>query len=209
MGAYAGVGAAVVPLAIDTSAIDLTGSGTSVVFSWPNSTVANTVLMLSSIATFFITSITDSAGLTWSMRTRTATAGVGFELWTAKSAGILTGNTVTINFAGSSAYSNKICNNIKGARFASPFDGSAVAANNLAPVLSTTEAATMMFAGVSYDSTAAPTGGSGWTEAPAGGTFHLNEYKIYASPQTNINPALGTGSGDTGKMIIDALVQGP
>jgi hypothetical protein len=176
-----------------------------------------------------ISSITDTAGLTWSPRKRQKfTDGSGnvneLEEWYAKSSGALTSDTVTVNY-GSGTISNRISLwGVSGAYFASPFDlNSSVAAGNgsatspVANTISTNTAHTMVL------NLAQCKGNTGCTGSPAitdptgftnintmavGGGAGSFSYNTYSTTQSSlsVSTAFAGASGSPSYIVItDAI----
>lgn len=168
-----------------------------------------------------ITSISDTAGLTWTKRVQVSPVDPGapltfddLEFWTAKSSGVLTSDVITLHFGTSNAlFSTITAFGISGAQFAgSQFDtnGSLPASNTNTTgtlTLSTTAANTMLLGIHRFSATSQPTAGAGFTAIynPAGG-FALFEYKVVSTAQASTTIAIGTGSSDTHDSLGDAIL---
>ena len=175
-----------------------------------------------------LTSVADTLGLTWTLRTAiTTTAYDGYtfyaEEWTA--VGPVGGSypqTDTITFTTvSNAEQNASVIVMPGVNTSSPFDGSPVTNAKLTGAIgadpltiSTSHANTMIVgnfnlnngAGCSTAPCSAPIAGVGWTQF-ANIHYQMVEYQLFNSTQTNLQVTLGDGSTGFGTLgIADALV---
>lgn len=196
-------------LALDASVSGNSGSSGS--FQVTITTTVAACVLLAFITTNGgpVTGITDSAGLTWTHRaTGRSVGGETNELWYAIAASQVTSDIITVattsaNFITVHAFA------VSGADTASPFDGTAVT-DGTAPAdplsISTTNADTMIIGGFRFSGTGSPTAGTGFTSIAAlAAGFQLAEYQIVAATQTNLDVTVGTGVGDSGGGIADAI----
>lgn len=155
-----------------------------------------------------VTSITDTAGLTWTKR---KTNGNTFdaEEWYAKSTGALTGDVISVHYSSLSSGAGGIAFGISGARFASPIDPGTSAAPTTGgpgPVSVSTYLANDLIVGMYRFSISSPTVGSGFTQlvSPTG-TSNLVEYQSVSATQSNLSVAIGTGSTSVTGGLADAF----
>jgi hypothetical protein len=175
-------------------------------------TPANTIIILHvETNSSAVSTIADTAGLTWSLTPR-AQSGSGklFE-YSAKSAGSLAGDTITVTFLGSTFY-NLGALAIAGANFASPFDPNGSLPTVLAsgvPTVTTTNPNTVIYAIERVNNGATPTPGAGFT-AVAGSfsaCFAMFQYKIVSFAQPGTSIPLTTGAGQELETITDAVTK--
>lgn len=160
-----------------------------------------------------VTSITNTAGLSWALRKRADTGNTNFtiEEWYAISSGALSSDQITVN-TNSIGYLTVTAFGVSGANNVSPFDtnaaipaGASGAPSALVP-LTTDNANDFLLAAYRFISTASPTAGSGWTTI-SGSNFMLVEYQIVSATQSAANATITTGNGDQGGGVADAIVQ--
>lgn len=158
--------------------------------------------------------VADTALLTWTQRAIQSTANaqnVEVEFW-APSTGALTSDVITITASQTNSYSSFTAFGVHGATsIAAPFDSNgslpAKATTVTTPVsVSTTSAATLIFAGYRMSSTASPNFGAPFTNIPGsntGAAFAVVGYNNYSSPQTSLSISLNVTDTQVG--IGDAI----
>lgn len=208
-------------LALDHSVTANASSGATLAL--PGLTTTNTnvvavvfVLLNGSAAAVTVSSITDTAGLTWTLRTRLSAAGgdakQSVEEWWATSASALSSNVITLNLAGTMVFATASAFGISGADTTTPFDvngslpSSSATNNSTSVTLSTTAANTMVLGCFREGSAGSPTAGTGYTQI-LGANFMLTEYQIFTSAQTSLAVTQTTGSGTSNGIVADAVQQ--
>lgn len=158
-----------------------------------------------------ISSISDTAGLTWARRVTSfpVSSPNACELWSAKASGLLSGNVATLTYSGTNSFISTSMFAFSGANFASPYDPNAsVPAFNdgLSPVtVTTTNATTIIIYGgrtsVSSGDTVAWSSGGGNLLSSTG--FLCTAWKTGpgASGSQNANVVTGPGNGN----VMDAI----
>ena len=167
-------------------------------------------------------SISDTAGLTWSKRKAVATSSVfavDLEEWWAISPGVLTGDTISVSLTGATVFARIDAFGISGANTATPFDvnvslpasntNTVPGASSTSTTNSTTNANTMLIAGF-----ACGTGNcnpitvpSGFTQID-GYTSADFSYKIVSATQSSLTETYSwTAVGNARVMISDAVQQ--
>lgn len=180
-----------------------------------------------------ISSITDTAGLSYTLRKRCTldNAGQGnaystTEEWSALSPGALTGDVITINISGTFEDATAVVNGYSGADATNPFDinaslpNCATAAGNTAPtsgaVISTSSTNTMLLGLTGSASGITNTAGAGFTlngnvnnGSGSNASSSAIEYKAVTSAQSGVTVAFtATAPNGGGWMLIsDALCQ--
>lgn len=156
-----------------------------------------------------ITSISDTAGLSWSVRAQVGAVNDNISEWYAKSSGILTGDTITVTPLTSGGYNTAVAFGISGTtNFASPFDSGAPQTSASPPVSMTTATAGDFVFGMCRSGGASNptvTGGTGtWTGIVSGVTnsFMGSGYQIFAAAGS-LTFAI---SGSNTNCIVDAVV---
>lgn len=226
-------------IALDGSAGTTVGNGHSTKTVTLSTTKTNDVICVIVTAedntigtvTSTVSSISDTAGLSWTKRTgqqgRNTSGGSGndtstIELWYAVSSAILTSDVITVNFAASVDGGCIIAFGVNNAKTAAPFDVNAslpdFATTGLSVTISTTGSADMVVfvntrAGFSGT---APTAPGGFTQI-TGGEFDnsglsnsgLNVfYKITSAPLSGSTITSGITGTYYPNMLADAFLQG-
>lgn len=213
LGAGGTPGAASNPIGLDANANAVVtanaSSGSTLALPAMTTNSTNVVLIVMALTnTNIISTITDTAGLTWARRAHTDTgAGEYVDEWWAVSASALSANVITLNFAGAVAFVTASGYAVTNGKTSAPFDinVSLPATSITATVaVSTTATNTMGIGAYRATATASPTG-TGWTSI-LGANFFLSEYKLFASAQTATTVPMDQA---TNGGIGDALVQGP
>lgn len=167
-------------------------------------------------STSSVTSITDTAGLTWAKRTGVNHASC-FELWWAYSAGILTNDVITVNFA--NATTGRVTafgvNGVTAANYSAPFDtNAAVPATTYSSgtantqTISTTATNTLVISAIRGSAgIGTVTRPGGFTQVVAAGTTEDVSYAIETSPLSGTGVTYGWGTNGTYIMITDAIRQ--
>lgn len=202
-------------MALSVSGTPVTNAGTGTPLALPAFTAAgsNLVVVVGVIINGgTVTSISDTAGLTWTRRAAGGGGQFGTEEWYAISSGALSSDIITINQSGG-GYIAAGAFAIAGARVsASPFDqnaalpaiGSSGDGSAISDVTATTSTANDILIGIYRASVASPTAGTGFTVAVGAG-FMLMEYQIVSATQSALDVPLGGGATNNGG-IGDAIV---
>lgn len=137
--------------------------------------------------------------------------GSAFSEWVAPAASTLTAEVITITLSGAVTYFVGCAFAISGADTTTKFDSNVslpVQGNtNADPTFSTTSANTIVIAGLGIG-VATPTPGTGWNLIYNGGSqFFLSMYKIFTTAQTGTTAAVGTGSGQENRYVVDGIIQ--
>ena len=142
-----------------------------------------------------IISVSDVAGLTWSLHVTTAPGQFTQEIWTAFSSGTLTGNTVTVTQTTSDFLDIHVIA-VGGPDSTDIFDPNASVPDQGGGEgdISTDYPETYIFGNIRSSDTASPSAGTGFT-AIRSGSNHLSEYKIVAAIQDNLAVGLGGVEG--------------
>ncbi len=156
-----------------------------------------------------ITSISDTAGLSWSKRAQSGGTGFDIEEWYAVAPVALTGDVATVNLTASPNFNSMAEFAVSGTNTSAPWDTNVVlpvrSQANAAVTISTTAAATMVL-GLYRGATTSPTAGSGFTLI-TGSNFQLVEQAIFSSVQTSLSVPTGSHTSVNGA-IGDALAAG-
>ena len=214
-----------------TAPLSLDGSASNTAASTAAPTVTLTTTLVNDIIVVFVsttkispastvTSITDTAGLTWTKRSSFEyTSGTRFnlEVWWAPSTGVLSSDVITANLGATATQTVMIAFGVNGANFAAPWDTNgtlpATATSTGTPTVSgvsTTNANTMLLGFENHASTAADTAGSGYTliknQAASSIMDAAAQQKIVSATQSSVAVAFGTSFGATAwGMIADAI----
>jgi len=177
-----------------------------------------------------VSSISDSAGLTWAQRSSVTMDNAGaqnayndFERWWALSTGALSNDTITVSFSGSVDSATVLAYGVNGANTGTPWDANgslpatATSSSNTTPTvsgISTTSASTLLLASVGTTNGGASILTGTIAGAAASGIF-LNvhgafsetygEYVAVSSAQSGVSAAFGS-SVNSWLMVVDALV---
>lgn len=197
------------------------GSASSMVMPSISSTNTNLCLVLimyinsSGAGAVTITGVTDTAGLTWTLRKRVASCGgsvtQSMEVWYAVHSSAVSSNVVTAALSGSAtgAADLFIAHNVNQT---TPFDANgslpafASSTSNTSVSVSTTSTNSLIFAGFRTWSTASPTAGSGFTLI-SGADYLGTERKSVTSAQSGLTVGLTMSpSNDASGIVADALV---
>jgi len=132
------------------------------------------------------------------------------NLFYAYSTGILTADTITVNFVGTSSFYSVVVFGINGVPSSSQLDsnGALPGTTNTASTpltLTTSNANDFLFACYSQSSNTTVTAGSGWTAIAAQANFQFCEYQIVTTTQSALaanlssNTTIRNGMGDAVK----------
>ncbi len=156
-----------------------------------------------------VTSISDTAGLSWSKRAQIGGSGFDIEEWYAVAPVALTGDVATVNLTASPSFNAMTEFAASGTNTSAPWDTNVVlpvrSQANAAVTVSTTAAATMIL-GLYRQGNTNSTAGTGFTLI-TGVNFLLTERDIVATAQTNLSVAVGS-VGTINGAIGDALAAG-
>jgi hypothetical protein len=156
-----------------------------------------------------VTSVSDTAGLTWAHRATNPASGNRLETWWALSPGVLSSDTISVNFATLNSY-EALAFGVNGAHTAAPWDSNAALPATAgfagAPSISTSNAKDFIFGMFSGASGLSP--GAGWTTLQAF-SFSFTEYQIVTATQSGLIANYSGGSGTVQSSIGDAIVAGP
>jgi hypothetical protein len=168
------------------------------------------VVLAGTINSTSISSITDSAGLTWLRRTTTGGGGP-LELWYSTAPNALTSDVITIHYAGTATFATIDTFGVSGADTSVvwgggnlPYTSTASPADPLSYTVNETN--TFTIAAFRFGTHSTPTQGPGWS-AVSGADYQLTEYKIASSSQAGATATVGTGNADSNAGIADAIVQ--
>ena len=153
-----------------------------------------------------VSSISDTAGLTWQERAVAGGSGALLYQYYAIAPNALSADTITVNFAGTVSYDALNAFGIAGANTSSPFDTNAAipaTANSGTASATTSEANDLIFAAYRFYS-ATPGSGSGWTPIQTGSGGVISEYQIVSATQSGL-VATANMTGENGG-IVDAVV---
>jgi hypothetical protein len=200
-------------LALDGSVTANASSGTSLALPGLTTTKTNDVIVVfalvnSASGVISVSSIADTAGLTWTKRAGAGVTSQPLEEWYAISSGILSSDVITVTLSAAVAFLTLSAFAVSGANTTSPWDAnvSLPATSSTAAVsVSTTAAATMLIGGYRLSSVAAPGAGAAFT-AITNVNFLLTEYEVVSSAQTAKAVPIG-GAAATNGGIGDAIVQ--
>jgi hypothetical protein len=152
-----------------------------------------------------------SAHLNFTLRKR-AQAANGLpdylEVWYAVASVALSSETVTVTLNSTTNYCTVDIFGIGGANTSTIFDGNsslpaAVTSGDIK--LSTSNAKNFVLGAYRMSATVNPTAGAGWTQI-SGANYQLVQYQIVSAAQSNLDVAIGTGSGGDNAGIGDAIM---
>ena len=200
---------------LTASSLALDGNGFYTTSAWSTSdTVTLTTAYVNDVIILDIaengttvSSISDTAGLTWQEK---AVAGTGNDLiyqYYAISPNALSADAITVNFTGGATQAELNAFGIAGANTSSPFDTNASIPTTSATgtvSATTSNANDLIFAAYRFGSDASPSAGSGWTAINASGGYYLSEYQIVSATQARLVATASTTDENGG--IIDAVV---
>jgi hypothetical protein len=194
---------------VNASTTGSASSGTSFACTGITTTLPNCVLVLftcfNGSGTISVSSVTDTAGLTWTKRTATSVGAQPIEEWYAIAASLLSSNVITVNLSAANGYANAIVVAISGANTASPYDTNvslpALSASATSVSVSTTAANTIILGGLRSNN-ATQTAGAGFALI-SGANFALVEYDIVSSAQTSLT--VTSSSSSCNGFIGDAI----
>ena len=154
-----------------------------------------------------VTSVSDTAGLTWHQRAVLDPASNPSYEYYAIAPNVLSGDTIDVNYAKTPFLEYENAFGISGANTTSPFDpnlSSPVTTTSSPASLTTTNANDFVFASyVDGASPAFPSPGSGWTAIDTAFSFQ-SEYQVVSSPQTGLVATTAETGSETG--FVDAVV---
>jgi hypothetical protein len=210
-------------LSLDASVTGNTGGTSISTFAAPalTTTNANDVIILFAIVNLNaagpISSVSDTAGLTWTARKQVTGCGgnslYNLEEWWAPAPSALVSDVITIHCASVIGFATLTAFGVSGANTAAPFDvnvslpASTNASSSASVSVSTTAANTMVLGGFRQSGQSSPTSGTGYTQIQ-GANYMLAEYQIFTSAQTSKTVTETTGSGDANGIIGDAIAAG-
>jgi len=183
---------------LNGSAAFSNAGGTSVPITLSTTKTNDVIIVFSQGNGNVATGISDTAGLTWTqIGTQTGT----MAAWSAFSAGILTGDVITITYAGvGSSFASLIAFGINGAPssgFLDPNGALPGTTNTISTplTLTTSNAKDFLFAAYSANDGTTMTAGAGWTAVPGtGGNFMFAEYQIVTTTQSALAASLTAGT---------------
>lgn len=199
-------------LAIDGSPVAATGT-TTVAQALPGLTTthgSDIIIVVAQINGGTVTSITDTAGLSWQQRAISNSAGLDNETWWALAPSALSGAVITVNMTPTPNFNGMAAFAVSGANINKPWDANAIlpvtsVAN--APVVVSTSSPNAMIIGAYRGSNGTNTAGAGFTLI-AGANFGLVEYQIAGPPQTSLSVpvgSIGTVNGAIGDALVPAI----
>ena len=143
-----------------------------------------------------VSSISDTAGLTWHEEAVAGTAGDLIYQYYAIAPTALSADTITVNFAGTTYFTDLNAFGVSGANTSSPFDTNASlpgTSNSRTVSATTSNANDIIIAAYRFSSDVTPSAGSGWNSISSGGDYYLSEYQIVSATQTGLG---GNGIND-------------
>lgn len=157
---------------------------------------------------FLFSSVSDTAGLTWALRTSTGLSNGQYEYY-AKSPGILTNDVITLTLSGA-GFSAVNAFAIKGANYGSPFDTGGAQEAATAPVPITVAKSKSLVFGACQFSVSAPTAntGAGWAPLSSGvsGSFFMAQSHPFST--SGVKSFATNNDGNAGGCTVDAVVSG-
>jgi large repetitive protein len=203
-------------IATGSGTLALDGHGFTNKPTWSNSasvslttTKAGDVIVLDVVQNgSSVSTVTDTAGLTWHQRAVTGSAGQTISEYYAIAPNALSGDSITVTTAGAASYMDLNAFAVSGANTASPFDNNLstpVTAASSTAAVTTSNANDFIVAGYRFGSDATPAAGSGWTAINAASGYYLSEYKIVSTTQAGLVATASTGDQNGG--IVDAIAQ--
>lgn len=191
-------------LAIDGTASLYSSSGTSVQVTL-TTTAAGLIAVAILANSSTVSTVTDSAGLTYTKRSSGGSPDV-IEYWYAKSLGAHASDVITVTFVGTATFCSVAAFGISGCDTTNPFDTNAALPNhgNADPRSITTSNVNDMLLYMGRSSTATNSAASGWTLILTGG-FLLTQYQIVSATQSALSVSLGSGTSNG--CIADAVIQ--
>lgn len=193
---------------LDASVIFST-SGTNIALPGITTTMPNDVLLLlfaSNISGGDISSISDTAGLTWTKRSEPSNPGFPFGIWWAPSTGTLSSNVITVHCSASASAFFGTVLAVNGSDLTSPFDtnvGLPASGNSGTATFSTTAAVTFAYGFYRAGGDIPSTGG--WTVNPTASGAVTSAYQVFATAQTGQTIPDAGGSNN---WMADALIAG-
>lgn len=192
-------------LSIDGTANGNTGSGlTTTATLTTTQTNDRIVVMVETNDNPGVSSVADTAGLTWTLRATNlgGPSGQDFEEWSAVSSGVLTADVITVTTVHASFTTIGVAA-ISGSTGFDPVTANTVNGAGTVTIPTTSHANAIIYAGYRVG-TASPTAGAGWSTIFAG-NFFLFEYQIVSSIQTGTVATISAGSGTQNGAIGDAI----
>jgi hypothetical protein len=202
-----------IPMALDGTAYGSFGAGSSTTLSLTTANANDVVIAVVTVNTTTVSKIS-SAHLNFTLRKREQVSGGPFylEVWYAVAPAALSAEVITVTLSAALGSPYPYCGvnifGVSGANTSTIFDSnpSLPAAVQSGDVkLSTSNANDFIFGAYRFGSTPSPTAGAGWRQIPGAG-YQLVEYQIVSATQSNLDVAIGTGSGDVAAGIGDAIM---
>jgi hypothetical protein len=155
-----------------------------------------------------VKSVSDSAGLTWTLRATTGSGSETISEYYAVAPAALPADSISVSFNGPTSYVDLNAFAVSGADPAAPFDGAAPsAAATGEPAITSSNPNDFVFAGYRFQNDQSPSAGGGWTAIESAGGYYLSEYQITSAAQTNLVATASTADQNGG--IVDAIAQKP
>jgi hypothetical protein len=172
---------------------------------------ANDVIVAAVMANGATVSSISSTHLNFVLRKREQAAdGLSdyLELWHAVGSVALSSESITVKLSGNVTYCTVDVFGISGANTSTIFDSNSslpAAVQSGDVKLSTSNAHDFILGAYRMGHTPTPTAGAGWTRI-SGSNYQLVQYQIVTATQSNLDVAIGTGSGDDNAGIGDAIM---
>lgn len=199
------------PLALDSQVFTMVSSSVTSQ-ALPGITTAfarDTLIALVSVNGTTVSSVTDTAGLTWQRRATSGGANP-IEEWFTVTTAALTSDVVTVHYAASTSFSVLDVFAVSGTHTAAPFDTNVslpATVSSGAVVVSTTAANTFLFDGYRTLSSGGVTT-TGFNvlldQSVSSGLFFASGYLVETTPQSGLSIPPGSGVANNGG-IGDAL----
>jgi hypothetical protein len=200
-------------IALDGSVIGNSGGASSFAVSLTTTNANDIIIVHVTTNAGPVTSISDTAGLTWAKRTSggDGTTSKVIEEWFAVAPNALTSDSITVNTTGS-GFITVIAFGISGADLSTIWDNNSAvpphATGDPSGTVSftTSQPNAFLTAGYRMHTTATPAAGTGWTLIKSG-NFAISEYQIVSATQLGLAGSLGGGATDQNGGVGDAVIQ--
>ena len=199
------------PPAIDGSSTWTTVASGTTITSTLTTTSTNDVIIIYVQSDKSVSSVADTAGLTWQQRAQVTNGTTHIAEWYASSAAVLTGDVITVTLSAATAGTGTASFGVSGGDTVSPFDPAVVGSQPTgtgtgAVSISTLKASDLILGFYKFNITS-PTAGTGFTAviSPVG-IASLIESKQVSAAQSNLSVAIGTGASNVTAAIADAIV---
>lgn len=165
-----------------------------------------------------VTSVSDTAGLTWTSRKvlTWASGNADGETWYAVAPSTLTSDTVTVHYSSSTHAPRVVVFAVSGANTVTPFDANAslpdgtaqnATTTSVANTISTSNANDLIFNVFGADTPGAITRPSGFSQATASGSITDVSYKVVSATQSSLGITYTYATAAPSYLITDAIKQ--